>query len=305
MAISSFTIKDKNYDPKSWMERLANNKFLSEITIPGTHDTVASSSIVSAAKCQDLSTTAQLNAGIRFLDIRCRMVDNKLLLFHGIVPQGGDLQGILDELRNFLSINKSETILMSLKNEGSNDLDFANVFIKEYLRNNSDLFYRQDYIPKLSEVRGKIVLVQRFSSPSDPTDPSLRGLDLSSGWQDNKDNINISYSNGGGKQEFAIQDFYDTDDVEKKWKYVENMLNTAKADSSLKMYINFTSAVGSSKLLNLINLPDPEKMANKINEKLSDFFKKASRARYGCILMDFPSPELIDAIIATNEFSNK
>lgn len=80
------------------MSQLDDNKRLSEMTIPGTHDsgtyTLGDGPVDSAAKCQTQSIAEQLNNGIRYLDIRlargqrmmvscgCTMERNALLLCH-------------------------------------------------------------------------------------------------------------------------------------------------------------------------------------------------------------------------------
>ena len=55
-----------------WMSRLADDISLSDLNIPGTHNSAARyEPFPKTAKCQRLSLTAQLQAGVRFFDIRC------------------------------------------------------------------------------------------------------------------------------------------------------------------------------------------------------------------------------------------
>ncbi|WP_228453080.1 hypothetical protein [Chryseobacterium sp. CH1] len=71
----------------SWMAGLQDNISLSKISIPGTHDSGAriDAPVVSGtAKTQDLSIAEQLNAGVRFLDIRCRHIDNSFTIIMGL-----------------------------------------------------------------------------------------------------------------------------------------------------------------------------------------------------------------------------
>src|SRR5262245_8901574 len=60
----------------NWMSLIPGSTLLNQMSIPGTHDTMTAgfaSNIALApfAQTQDLELGAQLNAGIRFLDIRC------------------------------------------------------------------------------------------------------------------------------------------------------------------------------------------------------------------------------------------
>ncbi|KAG5271699.1 hypothetical protein AALO_G00182990 [Alosa alosa] len=52
-----------------WMKSIDNNKFISDITVPGTHDTMALH-WGSFVECQAWSLETQLKAGIRYLDLR-------------------------------------------------------------------------------------------------------------------------------------------------------------------------------------------------------------------------------------------
>ena len=80
---------DKNI-PKikypNWMSYLDNNKELKDLTIPGTHNSCAIHGITFAVN-QSWSLENQLNAGIRFFDLRLRLYNNKLKAFHGPINQ--------------------------------------------------------------------------------------------------------------------------------------------------------------------------------------------------------------------------
>jgi 1-phosphatidylinositol phosphodiesterase len=70
----------------SWMENIPDDTLLSNITCPGTHDSCARSNIP-FVRTQYLSITKQMEAGLRFLDLRCRVhSDGELYMYHGGVP---------------------------------------------------------------------------------------------------------------------------------------------------------------------------------------------------------------------------
>ena len=59
------------YDPSRWMESLSDDTYLSEITIPGTHDSAARYVMLGyVMRCQDTSIYEQLDNGYRYLDLR-------------------------------------------------------------------------------------------------------------------------------------------------------------------------------------------------------------------------------------------
>ena len=73
------------------MARLADDAPLSGITIPGTHDSGARFGGVAPVvdfvtalwvQCQNWTVTQQLNAGVRFLDVRCHAEPDGTLRIH-------------------------------------------------------------------------------------------------------------------------------------------------------------------------------------------------------------------------------
>jgi hypothetical protein len=143
----------------NWMSLVDGSKKLSELSIPGTHD--------SAARyggplfvTQSHSLREQLNSGVRFLDIRCRHIEDVFAIHHDLVFEHlffGDVKNIC---RAFLAEHRQETIIISVKEEytaDSNTQSFEATFDK-YVREDPALWYLENRIPTLNEVRGKIVL---------------------------------------------------------------------------------------------------------------------------------------------------
>lgn len=68
------------------MGEIPDTTLVSDITVPGTHDTCARSNIP-FVRTQYLSVTKQMEAGLRFLDLRCRVhPDGQLYCYHGGIP---------------------------------------------------------------------------------------------------------------------------------------------------------------------------------------------------------------------------
>lgn len=75
-----------DFSLSSWMGEIPDDTLLSDITIPGTHDTCARSN-VPFVRTQYLSVAKQMEAGLRFLDLRCRVhPDGQLYMYHGGIP---------------------------------------------------------------------------------------------------------------------------------------------------------------------------------------------------------------------------
>ncbi len=59
---------------RRWREKIDPQTALTSLTIPGTHDSGANGGPL--IECQSWSIREQLDAGIRFLDVRCRHIQN-------------------------------------------------------------------------------------------------------------------------------------------------------------------------------------------------------------------------------------
>jgi 1-phosphatidylinositol phosphodiesterase len=72
-----------DFSLSTWMSDIPDDTLLSNITLPGTHDSCAESNIP-FVRTQYLSITKQLEAGLRFLDLRVRVhSDGQLYMYHG------------------------------------------------------------------------------------------------------------------------------------------------------------------------------------------------------------------------------
>ena len=62
-----------NFDKNNWMSRLDGEKYISDISVPGTHDTCALyEPLRELAKCQMYTVTDQLNMGVRYPSECCQ-----------------------------------------------------------------------------------------------------------------------------------------------------------------------------------------------------------------------------------------
>ena len=98
-----------------WMRNLPN-QLISELTIPGTHDSCCMKDC-GVLKCQNWSLAEQLSEGIRFLDIRCRHVSDSFNIHHDYMYCDMSLHNVLDTCRIFLKNFPSECLVMRVKEE--------------------------------------------------------------------------------------------------------------------------------------------------------------------------------------------
>ncbi|MBX2841104.1 MAG: phosphatidylinositol-specific phospholipase C, partial [Flammeovirgaceae bacterium] len=172
-----------SYTLSDWMGAINGSLKLSEFSIPGTHDSGARfdhALLSGTAKCQDLTIGDQLEAGTRFLDVRCRHYNNTFTIHHGVVYQNMNFDDVLNFCYGFLNNNPTETIIMSVKEEHTpenNNRSFEATF-DSYMQANPGKWYVSETMPVLNSVRGKIVLLRRFSANSTP-----KGIN-GTAWQD-------------------------------------------------------------------------------------------------------------------------
>jgi hypothetical protein len=301
----------KDWSPHNWLGSIPGSKKLSELTIPGTHDsctyTLKNGELATPiTRTQHLTLEEQLNAGIRFLDIRCRHIENAFAIHHGPVYLRLNFDDVLKVCTAFLTANPRECIVMSVKQEHKDGEGITRPFeatFDSYLQGISKGFwYLDNAIATLKDVRGKIVLLRRFGNYT-------KGIDANP-WQDDAtfsippDERTKSIPNGTLK----VQDRYnvkslvplpDVFDVNKKWNAIKDLLDEARDDKSKdNWYINFTS--GSSPLAY------PDAIAGRINHRVSAYVEdeSLSNVRLGTIVTDFPDDDgktdMIDRIIKVN-----
>ncbi len=129
---------DFGYRNPDWMGKLPDDRLISELSIPGTHETMSSgihytgTTFYAYLWCQSMGLKTLLEGGIRALDLRCQHDEDRFLMHHGghclFSTFGddepwrdlgvGDSPGWINVLRTcveFLQRHPSETILMRVQ----------------------------------------------------------------------------------------------------------------------------------------------------------------------------------------------
>ncbi len=182
-------------DGPCWMKYVDDNKFLDELSIPGTHDSGTCSvdndtePQSSQVKCQQDYIPTQLLEGIRYFDIRLGK-GNDPGICHGdfyLFKKDGyylHLSDVIGYFKTFLSENPREALIMlaSRGNDEATDDSVTTAFAK-VMDDKPDLFYTSSHVPTLGEARGKIVLLRRFRLAGNSASGHTWGLDLTE-WDD-------------------------------------------------------------------------------------------------------------------------
>lgn len=273
----------------TWMNELRDEYPLSMLSIPGTHNSPTYHVALPSVRCQAVGVRAQLDNGVRFLDIRVSVNrdNDDLTLVHSVFPVAltgaryfGDM---LRDIYEFLDAHPSETVLMSVKREGTGrgtDQQLSQYLHGRYCAgDDARRWFTEPKIATLGETRGRIVLIRRFN-----LDEGLRGEHEGRGWgldaEAWPDNC-ADAPTGSGL--IRVQDFYEVDqstNIEKKielaraqleracqQQFAEFAVGAPKPEAPpLPFFVNFLSAS------NFFNANCwPEKIAAKVNPSIVEY----------------------------------
>lgn len=298
---------------ETWMAGVKDNVEVSALTIPGTHDSCAYTSAWPFIQTQKMDIMTQLNAGIRYFDLRCGLRNDELEMVHGTALLGLTLHIVLDTMYLWLLSHKSEALVVQLKQDRGPEkstVHFAHAVWK--CISQSPVRWRTaNTNPKLGELRGRIQLLRRFTGPT----LDAYGIDVTQ-WPDNS--LKPFTIQTRHNVQVTIQDHYNFSEpqglpavVAQKGRDVVNLLNHAAANTEKDhWFINFTSAYE----FNLWYQLTPKEIAvggwwgfkweAGMNARLRGYLTQQTEIRrYGIVTMDFPesgADGLIEALVRLN-----
>jgi hypothetical protein len=291
----------------SWMGALPAGTSLAALSIPGTHETLAIHGGDYVQTQEDhgdsaATLTAQLNAGIRMIDIRARVNDgNTFTIHHGATYQVANFDDVLDKLAAFLATRPGETVIMRLKQECTGEIgsctdasgqrSFPDIF-DAYVAARPGLFWTPSVtrassapMPTLGAVRGKVVLAVmngahggRFSD---------YGLAQFAEWNDG--------SSTYVQDEYDVPSFFS---IPAKRAAVSDFLATTDTGDAATMYVNF--GTGSGLLAPPLWVAGGVLGQQGVDPFLLGYLNGSTLHRTGVMMLDFPGGGLINKIISYN-----
>lgn len=286
----------------SWMSHLPDSLNLTSLSIPGTHDTMTYSIGSEVLQCQNYNLTVQLNAGLRYFDIRARLENDTLQIYHADGYTGHSYQDVLLSMFSFLDSNPSESIIMRLKQEGgpigtNNSITFEESF-NSYWHTNpltsagaTKHFHTFNYsspLPTIGSLRSKIFILQNFPSTISPNHYGIA-------WE---------------ADQMALEDDWIVPDVyhlPEKWAAIKSALEQASTDiqDNKKLYLAHVSA--SVGVLPIEAAAGPKnRTATGMNDETGRWLEKYDHdakygGRTGVVILDFPGQRLIKDILQRNK----
>ncbi|CAC5390158.1 plc [Mytilus coruscus] len=250
------------------MKALDFSKSIANISIPGTHETMASTTGIPWVMCQSLSLGVQLQIGIRFFDIRCSLYTNELLIYHSKFYLHSNFTQCLTDMSDFLNKHPTEFLVVRVREENPpihSNISFCKA-VRDTLENYKSHIWSEETVPIIEQAKGKIIILYDFS-------------------KDDRTPIGIPY------RSLKIEDIWSAKSFSEKWKAVQNHLERATSIVDNQIYLTYNSTT--------INIDTPCYIARELNPKLYDYLK-GKHGRFGIIAMDYPGPKLVEEIINTN-----
>lgn len=299
----------------SWMSHIEDSRLISDINLAGTHNSGARHVTAFArpfARCQDKGIGEQLKDGIRYLDIRLAgnaLSSEPFHVCHGSANCYTDDPGlkgsaedylpfskVLGEVYAFLAEHPGETVVMCVQEQQPSlgrDGSFERLFFERYINGAGEnpatsrpYWHLGGGVPRLNEVRGKIVLMRRFSDRG--VAGGETGIDAT-GWKDN-----AGFTLRHPAATLHIADCY-KEDGDRKWASVASYLQRAAEGemASGEPVLIFASG-------NTMPKHSPLAIARDMNKRLLGYDWKAE-ARYGWVIVDFADATLARMIFSTNK----
>lgn len=293
VVLSFYRFSKIDASQQDWMGKVPDTAALSELSIPGSHDSGAFYSFADVAgKCQDASIDEQLSYGVRFFDVRLRNESNSLNVYHGFINEGLSFDSLLSPMYSFLKAHSSECLLLSIKEEclAQNTLKTFDALVKETVDANPSYWLTSRTLPAtLKAARGKIILLSRY--PGNTIGVDAKPAD----WLDPKEaSSSNTFTIDNNAQKIRIQDHYMLLDNETKWSEASALLDEAAAsvDKSV-LYLNFFSGYLTKGFPPSYSVTT----AKYINPRL---FKELPASHKGVLIVDFVTKDLVAKLLEGN-----
>ncbi|MBQ9637627.1 MAG: phosphatidylinositol-specific phospholipase C domain-containing protein [Prevotella sp.] len=221
----------------NWMSRLDDNAYVMQLSIPGTHDAATGDGFEWGAfadafgKTQELSLAEQWAAGVRAFDLRPSVVDDDLVICHGILTTNTRFADALRLISDSLKANPSETAIILMRHESDNgsSLSTWKQLTTELLNSDEVRAMVVDFKPRLTlgDVRGKMLIASRDAYDSTPVGAFITNWSHSASF-DNQKNARIRGPQSGTTTTLYAQDYYDltaTNGLKKKTDAIKALLD--------------------------------------------------------------------------------
>ena len=300
LAVLTFTASMAQPDNAGWMAVLPDTVKVCRVSIPGTHDSGTAGvrfPMKHYARTQTMDLSEQWDSGIRFFDLRPKLEGDKLKIYHGPANCHLEFEQALLIFKQKLEKNPKEfcIVMINMAGGGQKAADMMMELICRTFPN--DIL--SDFKPGMTvaDTRGKILFIHR-NAPS-------KGIETAGavmrGWPGNGSSYQARILSSAGESAVLwVQDYFTSGNNDKdayltrKWNYMHSLLSAFSESENGILCINHTSGYTGTGIKTNI-----KRCSDTINKQMLDYLKNHN-GPIGIIPMDFPSLELINAIIRCN-----
>ncbi len=300
---------DGSFNSCNWMSYLPDDMNITDISIPGSHDAGTAKTTThlnSSAQCQQHTIWEQLNAGVRYFDIRIeKKTDGELCLTHGGIDCWlGDehlkFTTVMDWVDRFLTENPSETVIfqMMVQKGGEKGERLTIDRMKNWDRVYRGENWQNPVMPELGDLRGKVMFISRFSKDG-ISQSTFRdgdkwfGLDAQN-WKKGKDHTHERAVNSAN-YEIWTQDKYSMNGTD-KMKWVKGSLFDSKTCAvARRADIRSRGKKGLIVSYTSCTVTDPQSAARYVHERMIPLLHSRSGQEdpfVGIVCNDFIDEEL-------------
>ncbi|KAL1879825.1 hypothetical protein Daus18300_001663 [Diaporthe australafricana] len=327
---------DESANP-DWMARIPDDTSLASLSIPGTHDTETFDLVNNTVyQCQNHDLKTQLKAGLRYFDIRGRLVIDETAggketapvigIFHAQVYTGYTLEDVLLTLFEFLDQHPTEGIIMRLKQEGppvrrkpggilDADEDEEEADTTAYKTTFEEAFNHYRLSNPRTEPGATEHLLLPWPSTSTPSTPLLPTMGQLRGRivvLQEFPSVSGSYGVPWKSPHIRLEDLWiivDLGHLEDKWQAIHANLEAAAASppgsdvlflSHLSASVGVTPIEAAAGPLEAVNGSMIVGMNDRTGRLLEKSVVSGQQGKTGVIMGDFPGQRLVDAILGRN-----
>lgn len=227
------------YAGNNWITPLDGDIYVSQMSIPGSHDAATGEEMATIvgdifASTQEQTLQTQWDLGVRAFDLRPAIYDaiigstNELWLYHGMTRVSVSWATAMNTLQANLTKNPGEFAIVLFRHEDEGTLgkntnsDDFNTYMTNYINANSSWIV--DWKPDLTidECRGKIILISRFSGSW--------SYGCFTGWSHDAAGTTTTLQNADKSQSATmyVQDYYNPSGHDTKWTSIQKYLDISK-----------------------------------------------------------------------------
>ena len=228
-----------------WMGQLDDDAYLSQISIPGTHDSATGEGWTgflgemvgpSMGLTQELTIAGQLACGVRAFDLRPCVVDGVLAINHGILQTKATFPETLRQLCQFVADHPTEFVLVVMRHETDGDDNSS-----QWGSMMNDCLNSDDIRPRLADyqrditvgqLRGKVLVLSRDAYATTPVGGFITG------WKHQADYAPAVVKGSSGTQgTILVQDYYEVmENMSAKLNGIEKLLKYSTQNNVYKPY---------------------------------------------------------------------